>query len=63
MNLLIAGRDSTAQSLSWSFFRLLSNPELIEPIRAEVDATGELDYDNYRSLVQTQAVYHEVRLD
>lgn len=61
MNLLIAGRDSTAQSLSWTFYHCLSRPELLTPMRAEVDAAGVVDYDSYRDLVETQAVYHEVR--
>ncbi|KAL8277459.1 hypothetical protein RQP46_010181 [Phenoliferia psychrophenolica] len=59
MNLLVAGRDSTAQSLSWTFFHLLSRPELIEPIRAEIDSVGTVDYDNHKDLVETTAVFHE----
>lgn len=57
---MVAGRDSTAQSLSWTFFHLLSKPEFLEPVRAEVDAVGTIDYDSYRSLVESHAVFNEV---
>ncbi|KAL8276743.1 hypothetical protein RQP46_010852 [Phenoliferia psychrophenolica] len=59
MNLIIAGRDTTAQGLAWTFFHLLTRPELLEPLRSEADQVGAVDYDNFKSLVETQAVFHE----
>ncbi|GAA5933384.1 uncharacterized protein JCM15063_001301 [Sporobolomyces koalae] len=59
MNLIIAGRDTTAQALSWTFFRLILHPELIDPIRKEGDEIGQIDYDSYKSLVQTIAAFNE----
>lgn len=59
MNLIIAGRDTTAQALSWTFFRLILHPELITPIRKECDELGQIDYDSYKSLVQTMAAFNE----
>ncbi|GAA5997838.1 hypothetical protein JCM5350_002745 [Sporobolomyces pararoseus] len=60
MNLLIAGRDTTAQALSWTFFRLILHPEeLVTPIRKEVDELGQVDYDSYKNCVQTLAALQE----
>ncbi|GAA5895285.1 uncharacterized protein JCM6883_001461 [Sporobolomyces salmoneus] len=59
MNLIIAGRDTTAQALSWTFFRLILHPELIKPLREEIDQLGHIDYDSYKSLVQTLAAFNE----
>uniref|UniRef100_K3WMQ8 Cytochrome P450 n=1 Tax=Globisporangium ultimum (strain ATCC 200006 / CBS 805.95 / DAOM BR144) TaxID=431595 RepID=K3WMQ8_GLOUD len=38
MNFLIAGRDTTAQALSWCFYNLSSHPEVVTKIRAEIVA-------------------------
>lgn len=59
LNLIIAGRDTTAQALSWTFFHLLKHPELIEPMRTEVTELGVIDYDSYKILHQTNAVFSE----
>jgi cytochrome P450 len=54
------GRDTTAQALSWTFFRLILHPEeLITPIRKEVDETGQVDYDSYKTLTTTLSTLHE----
>jgi len=37
LNLVIAGRDTTACTLSWMFFILATNPDIQERVRAEVD--------------------------
>lgn len=60
MNLIIAGRDTTAQGLAWTWFHLLTKPELIAPMRAEIDKVDRVDFDSYKELVETQAVFHEV---
>uniref|UniRef100_K3WMN2 Cytochrome P450 n=1 Tax=Globisporangium ultimum (strain ATCC 200006 / CBS 805.95 / DAOM BR144) TaxID=431595 RepID=K3WMN2_GLOUD len=38
VNFLIAGRDTTAQALSWFFYNLSSHPEVVAKIRAEIAA-------------------------
>ncbi|KAM0749900.1 cytochrome P450 [Meredithblackwellia eburnea MCA 4105] len=63
LNLIIAGRDTTAQTLSWTFFHLLSHPEMIAKLREEVDGMAEITYDNFKSLVYANAIFLEaVRL-
>lgn len=52
-------RDTTAQALSWTFFHLLTNPELITPLRQEADDNPTVDYDSYRSMTDTLATFHE----
>lgn len=42
LNLLAAGRDSTACLLSWTFFLLVRHPRVLEKLRAEV-ANSDLD--------------------
>ncbi|KAM0746779.1 cytochrome P450, partial [Meredithblackwellia eburnea MCA 4105] len=37
VNLLIAGRDTTAQALTWSFFRLIKSPSLQAPLIKEAE--------------------------
>ncbi|EFP83988.2 uncharacterized protein PGTG_09701 [Puccinia graminis f. sp. tritici CRL 75-36-700-3] len=64
MNLIIAGRDTTAQALSWAFFHLLMNKELVSKIRKEtIEVLGgdqeSVTYDNYKRFVWPQAVLHE----
>ena len=38
LNFLIAGRDTTAQSLSWAFYRFWQNPDVVTKIREEIHA-------------------------
>lgn len=45
---LIEHRSTTAQGLSWTFFRLLQSPSLLAPLRTEVDSLGEVTYRNYK---------------
>ncbi|GAA97031.1 uncharacterized protein L969DRAFT_54045 [Mixia osmundae IAM 14324] len=63
LNLILAGRDTTAQALSWCFFRLIQQPHLIEPIRQEIDALlgpdGKVTYANYKDLKQAYATFYE----
>lgn len=55
---MLQGRDTTAQGLAWTFFRLLQQPELIDPVRKEASET-EVDYDSYKTMHQTNAVFSE----
>ncbi|SCZ87604.1 BZ3500_MvSof-1268-A1-R1_Chr2-2g05070 [Microbotryum saponariae] len=59
INLIIAGRDTTAQACSWSMFHLMLHPEVVDRIRAEVEEMGSIDYDSYRTMTQTNAAFNE----
>ncbi|CDS82158.1 related to Cytochrome P450 [Sporisorium scitamineum] len=67
LNFIIAGRDTTAQGLSWLFYELMKNPHYVDEIRAEIrsvlgDEDGnirKLDYDTAKDLVFTQACFSE----
>lgn len=52
---------SVPQALSWTFFHLMSQPDLVKPLRAEVDQVGVVDYDSFKTLKETLAVFNEVR--
>lgn len=55
MNSIIAGRDTTAQALSWTMFRLLNNdPSLLAAVTEEIDRLGECTYESYRDFIQVQ---------
>lgn len=65
---IIAGRDTTAQTLSWLFYELCAHPEHVALIREEVDselgrnAAAErswLGYDDVKRLPYTLACIHE----
>lgn len=36
LNFLSAGRDTTAQSLTWTLYSIMRHPEALEPLRAEI---------------------------
>ncbi|KAA1091682.1 hypothetical protein PGTUg99_003031 [Puccinia graminis f. sp. tritici] len=64
LNLIIAGRDTTAQALSWTFFHLIRNPDVVAKMRAEIDqlmaSNDELvDYLNYKQFTYNLAVFYE----
>jgi len=62
LNFLIAGRDTTAQSLSWTFYLLLGHPDVenkvLEEI-AEVCGDRTLLYEDLSRLTFLQAVVNE----
>ncbi|GAA5940667.1 hypothetical protein JCM1841_002016 [Sporobolomyces salmonicolor] len=58
LNLIIC-RDTTAQGLSWTFFHLMRHPKLVEPMRKECDETDKVDYDSFKNMTQTNAVFQE----
>uniref|UniRef100_A0A7S2VVL8 Cytochrome P450 n=1 Tax=Triparma pacifica TaxID=91992 RepID=A0A7S2VVL8_9STRA len=65
MNFMIAGRDTTACALSWTFYELVKNPEVAEKVLAEIKencgALGEkADYESVGKLNYTHAVGTEV---
>lgn len=59
VNLIIAGRDTTAQALSWTYFQLMAQPELFKTLQKEVDEAETIDYDNFKDLTQTLATFNE----
>ncbi|KAJ1553640.1 hypothetical protein HK405_007340 [Cladochytrium tenue] len=66
INFIIAGRDTTAQALSWCFLMLHRNPVARQELQAEIDATfpAERDgdhatYEEVRGLKYANAVFHE----
>ncbi|CAO1626145.1 unnamed protein product [Sympodiomycopsis kandeliae] len=70
LNFLIAGRDTTAQSLSWLFYELYKNPQYISKIRETlVPVLGppsqqrEMTFEDHKDLPFLQACFYEaVRL-
>lgn len=66
LNFIIAGRDTTAQGLTWCLFLLHSAPEVVRKLRKEVaQVLGEgedqrlMEYDDLKSMPYTQAVFLE----
>ncbi|GAA5900617.1 hypothetical protein JCM8208_000548 [Rhodotorula glutinis] len=66
INLLLAGRDTTASALSWAVFRILSRLDLVHRIRAEaglLSDPNELPFDQLKDMHWTRAIFEEtVRL-
>jgi len=60
---LLAGRDTTACTLSWLFYELSSKPEMVKKLRAEildhVGATASPTYDNLKSMKYLQHCLNE----
>lgn len=62
LNFLIAGRDTTAQALSWALYCLCIHPDAAARVRDEVSSVCGLDgpnYDDMNRLPFLQAVIHE----
>ncbi|PVH90348.1 cytochrome P450 alkane hydroxylase-like protein, partial [Periconia macrospinosa] len=62
INVLAAGRDTTACLLSWTFFLLVRHPRVMEKLRAEIvtlNVDTELHRDNLRKLTYLQNVLKE----
>ncbi|KAI9330492.1 cytochrome P450 [Zopfochytrium polystomum] len=64
INLIIAGRDTTAQALSWCVLMLHRNPAAKAALLAEIDAAlperGQLpSYEQVRGMQYANAVFHE----
>jgi cytochrome P450 len=62
LNFLIAGRDTTAQSLAWTLYLLLGHPEVEKKIIEEIsDVCGgrALVYEDIQRLTYLQAVVNE----
>jgi cytochrome P450 len=62
LNFLIAGRDTTAQCISWTLFELTQHPVEIKRIREEVAKVcgdGPVKYEHIKKLSYVQAVLDE----
>jgi len=62
LNVLLAGHESTANALTWTWHELLKNPEIYEKVKQEVHQvlTGESPtYEELEKLVYTKAVFEE----
>ncbi|KAG0339924.1 hypothetical protein BG004_006625 [Podila humilis] len=47
VNFMIAGRDTTAQALTWQFYALMSNPHVMANIVKEIDTVLSNDGDDH----------------
>ncbi|KAI9353013.1 cytochrome P450, partial [Zopfochytrium polystomum] len=62
INMLLAGRDTTSNALSWAIFELASRPDVVQKIRDEVHAVvqdGLPNYDSSKDLKYVTAVFYE----
>jgi cytochrome P450 len=63
MNFLIAGRDTSAQTLSWLFWELAKHPDVEEKLREEafrvLGQDGVATYESLKDLKYTNAVLNE----
>ncbi|MEM6988842.1 MAG: cytochrome P450 [Myxococcota bacterium] len=65
VTLFVAGHETTATSLAWSFYLLARNPEILERVVAEADAFGEHpigDYDPSRLALTTRVFREALRI-
>ncbi|KAI9309679.1 cytochrome P450 [Cunninghamella echinulata] len=68
LNMVIAGRDTTAQALSWTFLSLMENPEAEEKLVAEILSNLPEDLENdpaalyeaIKNMKYAHAVFYEV---
>ncbi|MBW0489632.1 hypothetical protein O181_029347 [Austropuccinia psidii MF-1] len=65
LNLIIAGRDTTAQALSWGFYHLLLNKDIISKIREEAyqilneGIDERVTYSNFKRFIWAHAAFLE----
>jgi cytochrome P450 len=64
LNFIIAGRDTTAQALSWSFWLLSTRPEILAKLRDEahkiLGSSRMAAFADMKDLVYAHAVFYEV---
>ncbi|ORZ18085.1 cytochrome P450 [Absidia repens] len=68
LNFVIAGRDTTAQALSWTFYMLMSHPrvevKLLEEINANITEEALTDsallYETIKDMKYAHAIFYEV---
>ena len=63
VNILLAGRDTTACTLSWLFWELSRNPEVVSDLRQEIKERVGFDraptYDDLKNMRYLQHTLHE----
>ncbi|KAJ3118679.1 hypothetical protein HDU96_010009 [Phlyctochytrium bullatum] len=62
LNMILAGRDTTAEALAWAFWILSSRPDVVEKMREEIDRTvGDAlpTYEEVPTLKYITAVFYE----
>merc|ERR1712046_483592 len=62
LNFLIAGRDTTAQNLTWTFYELCQRSDVIQRMREEVESVcgeAEVGYGDVSRLQYVRAVVDE----
>lgn len=62
VNMLIAGHETTANALTWTWHQLLKYPEIMEKVRAEVNSvvSGKApSFEEIQKLEYTKAVFEE----
>ncbi|GBC05785.1 hypothetical protein RclHR1_06420008 [Rhizophagus clarus] len=61
LNLIIAGRDTTAQALSWMMYNIMANPNVEEKLVKEANSSEILipNYDEIKKFQYAQAVFYE----
>lgn len=60
MTLFLAGHETTANGLAWTFYLLARHPEIRARLEAELDALGHVPtYDDLKQLPYTIAVFKE----
>eukprot|EP00656_Telonema_subtile_P025656 TRINITY_DN2769_c0_g1_i1.p1 TRINITY_DN2769_c0_g1~~TRINITY_DN2769_c0_g1_i1.p1 ORF type:complete len:561 (+),score=125.12 TRINITY_DN2769_c0_g1_i1:138-1820(+) len=60
LNLIIAGRDTTACMLSWTFYELGRNPEVLTKLRKGLEGSDPDDYEDMKKQPYLTAVFYEV---
>lgn len=60
LNMIIAGRDTTACLMSWTFYELARNPEVLGKLRSELRGADSNDFECMRKHAYLTAVLHEV---
>ncbi|KAG0232662.1 hypothetical protein BGW41_001752 [Actinomortierella wolfii] len=63
MNFMVAGRDTTASLLTWTFWHLGQHPDVVERMREEIDrVVGDKapDFENIKHLKYMKQVVNEV---
>lgn len=63
LNFIIAGRDTTAQALSWTFYLLAKNPsikaELLQEVQLVLGKREKLSYEDIKDMSFARAVFLE----
>ncbi|KAI9009909.1 cytochrome P450 [Phycomyces nitens] len=62
LNFVIAGRDTTAQSLSWTFYNLMQNPDVEERLLREIELniTDSMESDSAAIFYETLRLHPSV---